>query len=246
MTAKPKAAVSRVAMAVVLDAGTCQSARTSQHLSVADSSKSETVKLSERGEAPRELGTPTGSTNDPDGVLVARIAEGDQDAARELVERHLSRMVAVARRLLGKQEDAEEVAQEVFLKVWTNAEKWQPGQARFATWMHKVAVNLCYDRLRRRREINMEELPERVDEAPDPSQALESRQLAERVEFAMTQLPDRQRTAIVLCHHQGLTNIEAAEIMDVSVDAIESLLARGRRGLKRQLSGEIKTLLGKA
>ena len=234
------------AAAPLVSGKTCRFRSARRVSSFGESHSGEIEKQLARANVRQAAQTEHGSAVDPDGELVARIAEGDQDAARKLVDLHLSRMVAVSRRLLGKQEDAEEVAQEVFLKVWTNARKWQPGQARFATWMHRVAVNLCYDRLRKRREIGMEELPERVDEAPDPSQAMESRQLAERVERAMKQLPDRQRLAIVLCHHQGLTNIEAAEIMEISVDALESLLARGRRGLRKELSSEIDTLLGDA
>ena len=85
-----------------------------------------------------------------DDELVARVANGDETACRLLVDRHLSRVIAVARRMLGNQSDAEEVAQEVFLRVWTHADRWEPGRAQFSTWLHRVATNLCLDRLRRR------------------------------------------------------------------------------------------------
>jgi RNA polymerase sigma-70 factor (ECF subfamily) len=89
---------------------------------------------------------------DPDADLVRNIAAGDARAAEALVRRHLPRMVGLARRMLGDASEAEDVAQDVFLRVWREAPRWRPGAAKFETWMHRVALNLCYDRLRRRRE----------------------------------------------------------------------------------------------
>lgn len=182
--------------------------------------------------------------DDPDTDLVVAVARGDQAAARELVTRHLPKMIAVGRRMLGNQADAEEVAQEVFLRVWKQAAKWQPGAAKFETWMHRVAINLCYDRLRKKREITGDDVPEMVDEAANPAQALQAKELGARIDEALQRLPDRQRLAITLCHHQELTNIEAANVMEISVDALESLLARGRRKLKEYLRSEMDDVLG--
>jgi len=181
---------------------------------------------------------------DPDGELVSRIAGGDHAAVRELVDRHLPKVIAVARRMLGTREDAEEVAQEVFLRVWRHAGNWTPGQAKYATWMHRVTLNLCYDRLRKKREVAMEEVPEKIDDSPTPAQALHESQVAQRVDQALHELPERQRGAIILCHYQNLSNIEAAQVMEISVDALESLLARGRRGLKARLVMEAGDLVG--
>ena len=146
--------------------------------------------------------------------------------------------------MLGNQADAEDVAQEVFLRVWTNAQKWQPGKARFETWIYRVALNLCYDKLRRNRELFVDELPEQEDEAPNPAESLQASQVAWRVEMAVSELPERQRAAITLCHYQELGNIEAADVMEVSVEALESLLARGRRTLRKRLLPERENLLG--
>jgi len=112
------------------------------------------------------------------------------------------------------------------------APKWRPGAARFDTWLHRVALNLCYDRLRRRREIAYAEPPERADEGPGPDRGLQAADTGRRVGQALQALPDRQREAIVLCHYQELGNIEAAAAMGVSVEALESLLGRGRRALR--------------
>jgi RNA polymerase sigma-70 factor (ECF subfamily) len=172
---------------------------------------------------------------DPDGELVARIAAGDHAAARALLGRHLPRILNLSRRMLGGQAEAEDVAQEVFLRVWTHAARWKPGAAKFETWLHRVAINLCYDQLRKKRPANIDAVPEPVDPAPGPAAQLFQSQLGAAVDAALNTLPERQKEAIVLCHHQGLTNIDAAEIMSVSVEALESLLARGRRSLREQL-----------
>ncbi len=182
-------------------------------------------------------------TADPDGALIACIAKGDQRAARALVERHLPKMTALARRMLSDATEAEDVAQEVFLRVWRHAAQWRPGAARFETWMHRVAINLCYDRLRRRREIVTDTPPEQLDETPGAFDALRRRDVARAVEAAMDGLSPRQKAALVLCHYQERSNIEAAEILGVSVEAVESLLARGRRALRQRLQGQAGALL---
>ena len=179
-----------------------------------------------------------------DDELVAAVASGDEAACRALMDRHLTRMLALARRMLGNHADAEEVAQEVFLRVWTHAERWEPGKAQFGTWLHRVATNLCLDRLRRRRGTeDIDAIPEPASGEPGPDRQLEQRELAARVEAALQSLPERQRAAIVLSHYQGLGNIEAADILGVSVEAVESLLSRARRQLRVALATEKDELL---
>jgi RNA polymerase sigma factor (sigma-70 family) len=172
---------------------------------------------------------------DPDEALLARVAEGDPAAVRALVARKLPRLMSLAQRMLGEAAEAEDVAQEAFLRIWRQAPNWRPGQAKFDTWLHRVALNLCYDRLRRRREIVTDAPPEQIDPGPAPDRGLEARDLAAGVSAALADLPERQREAIVLCHYQELGNIEAAAVMGVSVEALESLLGRGRRALRAAL-----------
>lgn len=186
---------------------------------------------------------PSLRSSDPDEPLLKQVAKGDARAATLLVERHAGRMLTLARRMLGNEADAEDVTQELFLRVWQHAKRWQPGRARFETWMHRVTLNLCYDRLRRRRDVAVDALPELPDPSPSVLSRQSSLQTAERVQAELQKLPDRQRAAIVLCHHEGLSNIEAAEALQVSVEALESLLARGRRALKAALSADARELL---
>jgi len=172
---------------------------------------------------------------DPDEELLSRVALGDPAAVRALVARKLPRLLSLAGRMLGDGPEAEDVAQDAFLRVWKQAPKWRPGAARFDTWLHRVALNLCYDRLRRRRELAYAEPPEQTDEGPAPDRGLLAMDTGRRVAAALAALPDRQRDAIVLCHYQELGNIEAATVMGVSVEALESLLGRGRRALRAAL-----------
>lgn len=189
------------------------------------------------------LGVGFQAMRDPDEELVRRVGVGDKRAAAELVRRHLPKMVGLARRMLGNHAEAEDVAQDVFLRVWKHANAWRPGQAKFETWMHRVAMNLCLDRLRRSGRQGGEVSPETPDRRASATRALDDRQRRERVRDALQRLPERQRAALVLCYYQERSNIEAAEILGVSVDALESLLSRARRSLKSALSAERADLL---
>ena len=178
----------------------------------------------------------TSGASDPDDELVRRAGLGDAAAVQALVARKLRRVLALAERMLGDASEAEDVAQETFVRVWRNAARWRPGAAKFDTWLHRVTLNLCYDRLRRRREKPMAQPPETADPGPAPDRGLLAADVGARVRLALQALPPRQREAIVLCHYQELGNIEAAAIMGVSVEALESLLPRGRRALKSALA----------
>jgi len=173
---------------------------------------------------------------DPDEELVRRVGQGDPAAIQAMVARKLPRMLALAQRMLGDAAEAEDVAQDAMLRAWKQAPRWTPGQARFDTWLHRVALNLCYDRLRRRREVPTEVPPDRPDDGPSPDRSLMAADVGVRVNAALAHLPERQREAVVLCHYQELSNIEGAVLMEISVEALESLLARGRRALRLALA----------
>ncbi len=181
---------------------------------------------------------------DSDEDLMLRAGAGDRVACERLVERHLARVVGFAQRMLGSRNDAEDTAQDVFLRVWAAAPRWRHGTARFGTWLHRVAMNACLDRLAKKREVVGEEVPDVVDPRPEPSGVVHAADLARHVNAALACLPETQRLAVTLCHYQGLRNTEAAEVMNVSVEALESLLARARRTLRAQLGAIAPALLG--
>ncbi len=172
-----------------------------------------------------------------DAQLLAAYAGGDQSAARELTAAHAPRVLAMARRLLGgDMAEAEDVAQEAMLRLWKFAPDWRAGEARISTWLYRVTANLCTDRLRRRRGVALDEAPEPEDPAPAVIEALERGDRVRALEAALAQLPDRQRAAVVLRHLEELSNPEIAEALEVTVEAVESLLSRGRRALKALLA----------
>jgi RNA polymerase sigma-70 factor (ECF subfamily) len=171
-----------------------------------------------------------------DAELLAGYAAGEQSAARSLTLRHAPRVWALARRMLGDAAEAEDVTQETMLRMWRMAPDWEEGRAALGTWLFRVASNLCIDRLRRRREIASDAVPELADEAPGAVKRLEARDRAAALDTALAALPERQRAAIVLRHFEERANPEIAEILGVSVEAVESLLARARRELATRLA----------
>jgi RNA polymerase sigma-70 factor (ECF subfamily) len=176
--------------------------------------------------------------DDPDGELVRRVGEGDTAAIEQLVARKLARMTALAHRLLGDAQEAEDVVQDLFVRVWRQAPGWQPGRARFDTWMHRVAINLCTDRLRKRHERPLPDDWDAADPAPDAEARIVAADRSVAIEAALGRLAPRQREAIVLTYYQELSNGEAAAAMAIGVEALESLLSRGRRALRDLLAGE--------
>jgi RNA polymerase sigma-70 factor (ECF subfamily) len=192
----------------------------------------------------RVAGSASKEITDPDTDLVHRVGRGDGAACSLLLERHLPRITAVAYRVLGNSADAQDVAQEVFLKVWQHAATWQPGQARFSTWMHTVTVNLCRDRLRKRRESGLDDAGDVPDHRHNAETTIHHADVSKVVDRALAMLPERQRLALTLNHYQGLSNIETAQVMETSIEAVESLLSRARRSLKAQLQDQIADLRG--
>lgn len=175
------------------------------------------------------------ATRVSDDELIRRYAKGDAAAARALVERQAPRLVSLARRMLGDAAEAEDVAQEAMLRLWRAAAAWRPGEAKVGTWLYRVASNLCLDRLRRRRPTG--ELPEdAADAGPSALAGIARADRAAALDAALAELPERQRLAIVLRHIEERGNPEIAEILGVSVEAVESLLARGRRALTARLA----------
>ena len=179
-----------------------------------------------------------------DDALMERIARGDNAACRELVDRHLPPLFAFCQRVLGNRADAEDVAQEVFVRAWAKAHNWSAGSAKVSTWMHTVALNLCRDRLRRRQPVDIETVPETADLDPSAEDRLGGQEIGQQIDRALAGLPDRQREVIVLSHYQHLDNPAIAEVLDISVQAVESLLARARRSLRQTLKPLADDVIG--
>ncbi len=180
---------------------------------------------------------PADPTRATDAELLARYAGGDAAAARILAARLVPPILRVASRLLGDASEAEDVAQEAMLRLWRMAPDWRDGEARVSTWLYRVAVNLCTDRQRRRRQVPLDDADEPADGRPGAEAALTDAARADALRSALATLPDRQRQAVVLRHIEELSNPEIAEIMEIGVEAVESLTARGRRALTLALQG---------
>lgn len=177
-----------------------------------------------------------------DDALAAKLRGGDATAYRRLVERHLPSVFALAKRMLGSEADAEDAVQEVFLKLWRKKNGWRPGQAKFSTWLYRVAMNVCLDHLRQRKRKAYGKTDALDPALPDtgvlPDEQAETKQTEAAVNRALQSLPERQRAAIHLFHMDGMSLAEGAAVLNTSVDAYESLLRRARIALRKQLSDE--------
>jgi RNA polymerase sigma factor (sigma-70 family) len=173
---------------------------------------------------------------DSDDALMARVRVRDAAAFRILVERNVRPLHRIAYRMIGDGTEAEDLAQEALLRLWRDAAKWQAGNAGTAAWLKRVVVNLCLDRLRRRRFSSDEAVPERADDTPLPPQEMDAARLRAATVAAIGALPDRQRAAIVLTYYEEVSNQVAAETMDMNIKAFESLLLRARSALRTALT----------
>lgn len=166
-----------------------------------------------------------------DDALMAQIGQRDAAAFRMVVDRHAIAIRRIGYRMLGDASEAEDVAQEALAKLWEHAARWHPGGSGIGAWLHRVAVNACLDRLRKRRFTSDGEVPDRIDEAPLADTLIEHDQQRAAVVACVSALADRQRAAIVLTYYEGLSNIMAATALDMNIKAFESLLHRARRSL---------------
>jgi RNA polymerase sigma-70 factor (ECF subfamily) len=194
--------------------------------------------------APRLTRVPDASSHGPspqelawqdDVALMRRVGLGCQIAFAALVERHAAALYRVAARMLGDGHEAEDVVQDCFARMWQNAPRWQPSGAGLIGWLHRVALNLCFDRKRRFRVVVTDDLPDTADHAPLADRLIEQRQACAQVAAALAELPERYRAALVLCYYENFSNALAAQVLDLNIKAMESLLFRARRQMRERL-----------
>lgn len=172
---------------------------------------------------------------------MARVQARDSGALERLMDRHVGALHGYLYRMNSNLPDVDDLCQETFLRVWQHAARWRPQRARFSTWLFRIGRNLCIDQYRKhgplapdgRTELDMSGEPARPRGAPD--HAFEEEQRRQTVRAAVAELPERQRSALLLCQFNGMSNQQVADILQISVAAVESLLGRARRTLKKQL-----------
>jgi RNA polymerase sigma-70 factor (ECF subfamily) len=177
-----------------------------------------------------------------DDELLASLCTGDHAAFTELTSRHFDPVYRVAWRVLGGPADAEDVTQEAFIKLWQSPSSLRDGKA-IRSWLMRVATNLAIDRMRRKQPLIVEEVPDIADDGLQADDALARNQIAGNIDAAIAGLPDRQRIALAMTYFEHMSNQQTADVMDLTVDAVESLLSRARRNLKSQLADEWRDML---
>ena len=177
-----------------------------------------------------------------DEALLVLYANGEASAARALTLRLTPKVFGHAFRVLGDRAEAEDVAQEALIRLWKQATDWRQGEAKVTTWLYRVVANLCTDRLRKSRGVALDAIPEPEDDRETPAEALQQKSRQAALQSALQELPERQRQAVLLRHIEGLSNPEIAEVMDIGVEAVESLTARGKRALAKILAGRKEEL----
>jgi RNA polymerase sigma factor (sigma-70 family) len=176
------------------------------------------------------------------------IGRGDTAAFEELIERHQSLVIGTVARMLGSNSDVEDIAQQVFIRVWKSAGRYV-ARAKFTTWLLKITRNLVFNELRRTKrhaqvsiqiEGGAEEIPLRDEAARAPDVSLLETELQQAIEQAIMQLPESQRMALILRRYQEMSYEQIAEILDLSVPAVKSVLFRARTELRERLRGYLE------
>ncbi|MEY2490199.1 MAG: hypothetical protein QOC70_2141 [Verrucomicrobiota bacterium] len=200
---------------------------------------------------PRNEPNPAGTSDEDarDVQLMQLVSAGETAAFEELVERHQRLVVGTVARMLGNNSDVEDIAQQVFVRVWKSAKRYVP-RAKFTTWLLKITRNLVFNELRRRSrhaqlplhvESEDEERPIKDERARAPDASLLDQELQRAIDDAIAQLPETQRMAVVLRRYDELSYEQIADVLDQSVSAVKSLLFRARTDLRTRLSRYLAT-----
>lgn len=172
-----------------------------------------------------------------DESLIRHIQEGRHEAFAEIVDRHSKRFYSTAYRILFSKNDAEDIVQQAFLRLWERRLFWNPYKgAKFTTWFYKVVVNLCVDHNRKKRPMPLCKNMELVDQQDGQEILLDEKQKQALLDRFIQELPERQQLALTLCFYEGLSNQEAAEIIGIKLKALQSLIMRAKTTLKEKLN----------
>ena|ERR1043166_9182949 len=194
-------------------------------------------------DAQREPDEPPPDEAERDVLWMQRVAKGDVEAFEQLIEAHQARVVGTVAKMLGGSTDAEDIAQQVFIRVWKSAGRYQP-TAKFTTWLFKITRNLVFNELRRRKRHPAQQLDREEEEhhfqAADtsglsPDASLLDAELQEAIQAAIDSLPETQRMAIVLRRYEDMPYEEIGAVLNLSVPAVKSVLFRARAELKAKL-----------
>jgi len=182
---------------------------------------------------------------DPDAALMLRVKQGDAAAFEALVEKYKQPIMNFVYRTLPDVTEAEDLAQHVFLQVFKSAHRYE-ASARFSTWLFTIARNLCLNEIRRRIRHPADSLDETYPEGEErpnfsPPESMLHEELEEKIQAALAGLPEKQRTAILLCRGDELSYEDIAKVLDCSVSATKSLIHRGREVLKQKLKPYLRT-----
>ncbi|WP_417821432.1 sigma-70 family RNA polymerase sigma factor [Terasakiella sp.] len=172
-----------------------------------------------------------------DAELLDRMAIGDQEAFHSLIQRHLPYVLKTAERMIMDSHGAEDIAQEVMIKLWHKAATWnQKGSAQLKTWLYRVTVNLCIDKFRQTKHIPIEQIDILPSCQKDALSHIHEKQLQEIIQNLFFELTNQQRVVIVLSYYEGLNAPQISEILDLTPGAVTALLHRARHALKARLT----------
>lgn len=171
-----------------------------------------------------------------DESLIRHIQQGNHEAFVELVERHSKRFYSISYRLLFCKNDAEDIVQQAFLKLWERRLLWnQYRGAKFTTWFYRVVANLCLDYNRKKRPMTLSENMEIADWEDGQEIFLDDKRKQALLDRFIQELPEKQQLALTICFYEGLSNKEAAEIIGIKLKAVQSLIMRAKKTLKEKL-----------
>lgn len=196
-----------------------------------------------KSEQAKETAVKSHSDNDIDVALMLRVGQADETAFEQLIERHQQAVIGTVAKMLGNASDAEDIAQQVFIRLWKSAPRYQP-TAKFTTFLFTIARNLVFNESRRRSRKKEYSMEEREDDfhlqTPDsqnapPDQDILHNELQQKVDEAIASLPEKQRLAVILRRYEGMPYDEIGRVLKLSIPAVKSQLFRARNTLREAL-----------